>query len=160
MVPLCRDAASGYCYCNDIVLAILRLQSNFSRILYVDIDVHHGDGLKYSCIDFFLTLIYMYRSGGGILALTKGCDSFIPPFLSRILPRSEVKLHPLTPPTHPHNRHRSSDRYWRGSGEISHCQCSPPRGGPRPAVLHGIQSSDVRGEGEVPASVSPAAVWS
>ena len=41
-----RDVASGYCYCNDVVLAILRLQRRFSRILYVDIDVHHGDGLK------------------------------------------------------------------------------------------------------------------
>ncbi|CAI8017348.1 Histone deacetylase 8 [Geodia barretti] len=41
-----RDVASGYCYCNDVVLAILRLQRRFSRILYVDIDVHHGDGVE------------------------------------------------------------------------------------------------------------------
>ena len=40
----CRDAAAGFCYCNDIVLAALRLLSQFSRVLYVDIDVHHGDG--------------------------------------------------------------------------------------------------------------------
>ena len=41
---LSRDEASGFCYCNDIVLAILRLQEKFQRVLYVDIDVHHGDG--------------------------------------------------------------------------------------------------------------------
>ena len=52
IVPLCRDAASGYCYCNDIVLAILRLQSKFCRILYVDIDVHHGDGLLFILTSF------------------------------------------------------------------------------------------------------------
>ena len=40
----CRDEASGYCYVNDVVLTALRLQSKFNRILYVDIDVHHGDG--------------------------------------------------------------------------------------------------------------------
>ena len=43
-VPTCRDEASGYCYVNDVVLTALRLQSKFNHILYVDIDVHHGDG--------------------------------------------------------------------------------------------------------------------
>ena len=43
-VPTYRDEASGYCYVNDVVLTALRLQSKFNRILYVDIDVHHGDG--------------------------------------------------------------------------------------------------------------------
>jgi acetoin utilization deacetylase AcuC-like enzyme len=41
-----KDMASGFCYVNDIVLAIERLQSKFSRILYVDLDVHHGDGVE------------------------------------------------------------------------------------------------------------------
>ena len=43
LFPL-RDEASGFCYCNDIVLAILRLQEKFQRVLYIDIDLHHGDG--------------------------------------------------------------------------------------------------------------------
>ncbi|KAL9148449.1 hypothetical protein ABFS82_12G041700 [Erythranthe guttata] len=38
--------ASGFCYVNDIVLAILELLANHQRVLYVDIDVHHGDGVE------------------------------------------------------------------------------------------------------------------
>jgi len=41
-----RNNASGFCYVNDIVLAIHRLQSRFKKILYVDLDVHHGDGVE------------------------------------------------------------------------------------------------------------------
>ncbi|KAG2598691.1 hypothetical protein PVAP13_5KG406507 [Panicum virgatum] len=42
----CRDKASGFCYVNDIVLAIDELLGHFRRVLYVDIDVHHGDGVE------------------------------------------------------------------------------------------------------------------
>ena len=42
----CRDKASGFCYVNDIVLAIEELLGHFRRVLYVDIDVHHGDGVE------------------------------------------------------------------------------------------------------------------
>ena len=38
--------AHGFCYVNDCVLAILRLAQDFHRILYIDIDVHHGDGVE------------------------------------------------------------------------------------------------------------------
>lgn len=38
--------ASGFCFVNDIVLCIHRLLKSFSRILYVDLDVHHGDGVE------------------------------------------------------------------------------------------------------------------
>ena len=31
---------------NDIVLAILELLKYHQRVLYVDIDVHHGDGVE------------------------------------------------------------------------------------------------------------------
>ncbi|RUS77621.1 hypothetical protein EGW08_014621 [Elysia chlorotica] len=41
-----RDSASGFCYINDIVLAILKLREKFDKILYVDIDLHHGDGVE------------------------------------------------------------------------------------------------------------------
>jgi len=45
-----RDASSGFCVFNDIGVSIelLRKQHNIQRILYVDIDVHHGDGVYYS----------------------------------------------------------------------------------------------------------------
>lgn len=41
-----KSEASGFCYVNDIVLAILELLKFFPRVLYVDIDVHHGDGVE------------------------------------------------------------------------------------------------------------------
>ncbi|PSC69225.1 Histone deacetylase 8 [Micractinium conductrix] len=38
-----KGKAAGFCYVNDVVLAILRLLSSFRRVLYLDVDVHHGD---------------------------------------------------------------------------------------------------------------------
>ncbi|XP_057863693.2 histone deacetylase 19 isoform X1 [Cryptomeria japonica] len=38
--------ASGFCYVNDIVLSILELLKYHKRVLYVDIDIHHGDGVE------------------------------------------------------------------------------------------------------------------
>ncbi|KAM0932475.1 putative histone deacetylase [Dioscorea sansibarensis] len=40
------SSASGFCYVNDIVLAIIELLKSHQRVLYVDIDVHHGDGVE------------------------------------------------------------------------------------------------------------------
>lgn len=37
---------SGFCYANDVALAILELLRSFQRVLYVDLDVHHGDGVE------------------------------------------------------------------------------------------------------------------
>ncbi|CAN8066691.1 unnamed protein product [Agarophyton chilense] len=41
-----KSEASGFCYTNDIVLAILELLKYFPRVLYIDIDLHHGDGVE------------------------------------------------------------------------------------------------------------------
>eukprot|EP00891_Asterochloris_glomerata_P006478 jgi/Astpho2/6478/e_gw1.00096.12.1_t len=41
-----KAEASGFCYVNDIVLAILELLKYHARVLYVDIDIHHGDGVE------------------------------------------------------------------------------------------------------------------
>jgi acetoin utilization deacetylase AcuC-like enzyme len=41
-----RDEAAGFCYVNDIVLGILKLREKFNRVLYVDLDLHHGDGVE------------------------------------------------------------------------------------------------------------------
>ncbi|MHB8454025.1 MAG: acetoin utilization protein AcuC [Acidiferrobacterales bacterium] len=40
------DRAQGFCYFNDAVLAILRLREAGLRVLYIDIDAHHGDGVE------------------------------------------------------------------------------------------------------------------
>jgi len=41
------DRASGFCYLNDPVLGITEwLAAGLSRIVYLDIDAHHGDGVQ------------------------------------------------------------------------------------------------------------------
>ena len=47
-----KAEASGFCYVNDIVLAILEFLKVYHRVLYVDIDIHHGDGVEEA---FYLT---------------------------------------------------------------------------------------------------------
>lgn len=41
-----RGEARGFCFLNDAVLSILRLRRAGWRVLYVDIDAHHGDGVE------------------------------------------------------------------------------------------------------------------
>lgn len=41
-----RGEASGFCYVNDIVLGILELLKYNERVMYIDIDCHHGDGVE------------------------------------------------------------------------------------------------------------------
>ncbi|KAL5017145.1 hypothetical protein ScPMuIL_006734 [Solemya velum] len=47
-----KTEASGFCYVNDIVIAILELLKYHPRVLYLDIDIHHGDGVQEA---FYLT---------------------------------------------------------------------------------------------------------
>jgi acetoin utilization protein AcuC len=44
-----RNSAGGFCVFNDIGIAIIyaRKKYNLKKILYVDIDAHHGDGVYY-----------------------------------------------------------------------------------------------------------------
>ena len=41
-----KAEASGFCYINDLVLAILELLKHHARVVYIDIDIHHGDGVE------------------------------------------------------------------------------------------------------------------
>eukprot|EP01105_Mastigella_eilhardi_P020079 TRINITY_DN475_c1_g1_i2.p1 TRINITY_DN475_c1_g1~~TRINITY_DN475_c1_g1_i2.p1 ORF type:complete len:455 (+),score=174.20 TRINITY_DN475_c1_g1_i2:156-1367(+) len=47
-----KQEASGFCYVNDIVLGIMELLKYHPRVLYIDIDIHHGDGVQEA---FYLT---------------------------------------------------------------------------------------------------------
>ncbi|CAG7837718.1 unnamed protein product [Allacma fusca] len=47
-----KTEASGFCYVNDIVIAILEMLKYHPRVLYIDIDIHHGDGVQEA---FYLT---------------------------------------------------------------------------------------------------------
>lgn len=48
-----RNAAAGFCVFNDcgVVIESLRLEHGLTRIAYVDIDAHHGDGVYYGFED-------------------------------------------------------------------------------------------------------------
>jgi acetoin utilization protein AcuC len=47
-----RDAASGFCVFNDAAIAIAwLLRQGYERIAYVDVDVHHGDGVQAAFYD-------------------------------------------------------------------------------------------------------------
>lgn len=41
-----RGKASGFCIYNDVALACSLLRQRFSRVIYLDIDLHHGDGVE------------------------------------------------------------------------------------------------------------------
>ncbi|XP_063237898.1 histone deacetylase 8-like [Bacillus rossius redtenbacheri] len=61
-----RDEAEGFCYVNDIVIAIHKLLKKFDQILYIDLDVHHGNGVEnaFSCTNKVFTLsLHKYEPG-------------------------------------------------------------------------------------------------
>jgi len=69
------DTARGFCYINDPVLAITRLRREGLRVLYVDIDAHHGDGVeaaflrdrRVTTLSLHMDTTYAYPfEGGGI----------------------------------------------------------------------------------------------
>jgi acetoin utilization deacetylase AcuC-like enzyme len=61
--------ASGFCYVNDIVLAIMELLRYHPRVLYIDIDVHHGDGVQEA----------FYHVNGFTNVVKQSYDSVLPP---------------------------------------------------------------------------------
>jgi len=56
-----KSEASGFCYINDIVLAILELLKYHPRVLYCDcLDIHHGDGVEeaFYCTNRVMTVSF------------------------------------------------------------------------------------------------------
>ncbi len=45
------EKAAGFCYINDVALACTILPEQGKRVLYLDVDVHHGDGVAYAFYD-------------------------------------------------------------------------------------------------------------
>ncbi len=43
--------AAGFCYLNDVVLGIMELTAAGKRVLFLDVDVHHGDGVQNAFYD-------------------------------------------------------------------------------------------------------------
>lgn len=45
------EKAAGFCYINDVALACMVLAEHEKRVLYLDVDVHHGDGVANAFYD-------------------------------------------------------------------------------------------------------------
>ena len=75
-----KDMAAGFCIINDIVLGIMELQKNFSRILYLDLDVHHGDGVEraFQYTDKVLTVSLHHFAEGFYPGTGSGNRSAVP----------------------------------------------------------------------------------
>jgi acetoin utilization protein AcuC len=59
------DRASGFCYFNDPVLGMLRLlDRGIARILYVDLDAHHADGVEAAFADDSRVLVCSLHEAG------------------------------------------------------------------------------------------------
>jgi acetoin utilization protein AcuC len=61
------DFASGFCVFNDAAVAIHWLIREGLRVAYVDIDVHHGDGVQWAFYDTDRVLTISYHQDGRTL---------------------------------------------------------------------------------------------
>ena len=59
--------ASGFCIFNDPVIAVKRLMQEFDRIAYIDIDVHHCDGVQEAFYDTGRVLTISIHESGDYL---------------------------------------------------------------------------------------------
>ena len=58
------EQASGFCYVNDLAIAITELVQQGYRVAYIDVDVHHGDGVQAAFYDTDQVLtISLHESG-------------------------------------------------------------------------------------------------
>ncbi len=59
--------ASGFCYVNDPVLAICYFLDQARRVMYLDIDAHHGDGVQWAFYDDPRVLTVSFHQDGRTL---------------------------------------------------------------------------------------------
>ncbi|MCJ1311048.1 histone deacetylase [Agyrium rufum] len=92
-----KSEASGFCYINDIVLAILQLLLYHPRVLYIDIDVHHGDGVEQAfwSTDRVMTLSFHKYDKDNFFPGTGALDSTGP-----TNPNNQGAHHALNVPLH------------------------------------------------------------
>jgi acetoin utilization protein AcuC len=63
-----RAEASGFCIYNDVAIAIRWLQRTFgARVMYIDIDAHHGDGVQWIFYDDPEVLTVSLHESGSFL---------------------------------------------------------------------------------------------
>jgi acetoin utilization protein AcuC len=61
------NQASGFCYLNDPVLAIYHFLDQGKKVMYLDIDAHHGDGVQWAFYDIPSVLTVSFHQDGGSL---------------------------------------------------------------------------------------------
>lgn len=61
------DRASGFCYVNDPVLAIYHFLDHGKRVMYLDIDAHHGDGVQWAFYEEPRVLTVSFHQDGRTL---------------------------------------------------------------------------------------------
>jgi acetoin utilization protein AcuC len=72
-----RDHASGFCIYNDPALAIALARSKGLRVLYVDLDTHHGDGVEaLHAADPGVMTVSIHESGRTLFPGTGFLDEF------------------------------------------------------------------------------------
>jgi acetoin utilization protein AcuC len=63
-----RNQASGFCIYNDLAVAIRWLQKQHgARVMYIDYDAHHGDGVQWIFYDDPEVLTVSYHESGAFL---------------------------------------------------------------------------------------------
>ncbi len=62
-----RDKASGFCVFNDPAIACQVLREKHERVAYIDIDLHHGDGVQWIFYDDPSVLTYSIHETGRTL---------------------------------------------------------------------------------------------
>ncbi|MFN8557745.1 MAG: hypothetical protein U0531_10500 [Dehalococcoidia bacterium] len=79
-----RDRASGFCIFNDLAVAIASIaREHEAKVMYVDLDVHHGDGVQAAFYDdprvltvsFHETGKYLFPGSGNVLETSAGARS-------------------------------------------------------------------------------------
>ncbi|KCZ75761.1 hypothetical protein H311_03255, partial [Anncaliia algerae PRA109] len=64
-----KSKPSGFCYANDIVISIIEMLKYYNKVMYIDIDIHHGDAVEEA---------FYYTNRVFTLSFHKYGDSFFP----------------------------------------------------------------------------------
>ena len=62
-----RSESSGFCVFNDPAIACHILREKFERVMYIDIDLHHGDGVQWLFYEDPTVLTYSIHESGRTL---------------------------------------------------------------------------------------------
>jgi len=71
------DKAAGFCYLNDLAIAIAEQVEKGKKVLYLDIDAHHGDGVQEAFYDSDRVLTISIHESGDYIFPGSGYSSEI-----------------------------------------------------------------------------------